>query len=189
MTEVTNSICDSDVSVSGYSGIHVPHQSCRGMHLPKNLIWSMEHMYQFHPEHSLERGFGVFSRIDVRLWLRCWESFSCRKAHQCPQFRCQPRAVWWLQGWQKGGTVVALRCPQCGLLCVSAHRAGPCSSSVAARGRLQPGTGVLVLRGSAAERLLCAATWADHLQMVSRGICNFYLNSLSIASSRDCCIQ
>lgn len=118
MTEVTNSICNSDVSVSGYSGIHVPHQSCRGMHLPKNLIWSMEHMYQFHPEHSLERGFGVFSRIDVRLWLRCWESFSCRKAHQCPQFRCQPRAVWWLQGWHGGGTalspvwVALCQCPQ-----------------------------------------------------------------------------
>lgn len=41
MTEITNSTCDSDVSVSAYSGTHLPHQRCGGMHFSKNLIWSM----------------------------------------------------------------------------------------------------------------------------------------------------
>lgn len=70
---------------------------------PKISFGAWEYMCHSQPEQSLGRDFSVFSRIDVRLWLHCWESFSCRKAHQfSPQFRCRPRAalgaVWWQQG-------------------------------------------------------------------------------------------
>lgn len=84
-----------------------------------------EYMSQSHLEQSLGRGFGIFSRIDARLWLHCRESFKCRNADQ---LRCQAEAalgaVCWPQGRQEGGHRAV--CPQPGLLCSPAHggRAG-----------------------------------------------------------------
>lgn len=162
MTEVTNSTCDSDVSVSDYSGAHVPHQSCRGMHLSKNLIWRV----------------GV--HVPVPAWARAWERalvfpqglmwdsgypaggvLDTDKLNSACSLGASPRQLWGLCVGCRGGRRESTAVSPAWAALLQCHK-GRALHLLWLRG--WQGTPAAcfrsfgVLRGSATERFLCAAS-------------------------------
>lgn len=120
---------------------------------------------------SLGRGFNIFSWIEVKHWVQCWESFKCRKAQQWLQLRTQTTAALGLSGGctlAPGGGRTLPAPAQHGLLSTSVPtKAERCVDAgfVGGRESLQPSSGVLVFWEAVLQKSFYAQLfWADCLQ-------------------------